>query len=105
MTNPSNARASENYSLGLIPGAVEAGVPMFYEPEVAAKLRAALEECHWFTHNASAFSYGVFIGFRGDDITAIANHPINPDIPDPTDPANAPAEDAGDPNRHESKPA
>lgn len=97
-TDPSNARAPESIDLGMIAGIQGGVLPMYHEPEVTAQIKNALMECHWLTHKSSAYAYGVYIRFRGADMVAIVDNPINPDIPDPTDPANAPADDDNNPD-------
>lgn len=67
-------------------------VNLYEEPALAAEARdlmTRIAAATGLTHNTNAWGQQLFLVLQGDQIALTTAQIINPDIPDPTDPANA----------------
>lgn len=97
-TDPSNYAGSMAVDLGQILALQGTEVPMYTEADGADALREVFGSFHWYTNRADAHTFVALVVVDGDRVGAFQNFPTNPDAPDATDPANAPADDDHNPD-------
>lgn len=99
MTYPSNARGNDPLDFGMLNGVAE--ICMYYAPDQAAAFRewlASGAKYAHLTHRTDAYTATYVIRVNGDNLGVLVNYPANPDIQDPTDPANAPVDTGFNPD-------